>query len=66
MVLFLDDCPLRATKAYQWMDEDMRGNTMWCKTAQEIIFILAEKGYRDLVTTVHLDHDVVCGSAGCR
>lgn len=58
MILFMDDDPGRAAKAWEWMSPKRRNQTMWCTTAQEAISVLDDQGYRDALTEVHLDHDL--------
>ena len=56
MILFLDDSTERAVMAYNRMPVKERGNTIWCKTAEEAIITLWD--YREVLTKVYLDHDL--------
>jgi len=56
MILFLDDDPARAALAYQRFVPGKRERVIWCQTVEEAITTL--KDYRELLTEVHLDHDL--------
>jgi hypothetical protein len=56
VILFLDPDPKRAVLAFQRMNEEDQKNTIWCKTYLEAQTTLWN--YRDLLTRVHLEHDL--------
>ena len=56
MILFLDPDPMRAVLAYQRMTEEDQQNTIWCRTYEEAQTTLWN--YRDVLTKVHLEHDL--------
>lgn len=56
IILFCDDCPLRAAKMFEWQTESERKRTVWVKTVKEALKVLREYGER--VEQLHLDHDL--------
>ena len=56
MILFLDDSPERAARAYSLMTPEQASSTIWCTTAQETIITLRD--YCEVLEEVHLDHDL--------
>ena len=56
MILFLDDDVNRACLASQRMNDEERGKTHWCQTAEETIQTLDQ--YGDEIEIVSLDHDL--------
>ena len=54
--MFLDDDQNRAALAYQRFKPADRENVIWCQTAEEAICTLRD--YKDILTSVYLDHDL--------
>lgn len=56
MILWLDDEPVRTVLFSERMKDEDRGQTHWCRTAQEAIETL--KQYGDSFSYIYLDHDL--------
>lgn len=53
-ILFLDDDPARAALAYDRWSDERRNRTIWCKSVEEAIDVIAEYPLDE----AHLDHDL--------